>query len=414
MVKDSKQRIVITGLGVLSPIGIGRRRFWDALIHGKNGVQDITLFDTSLYKTHKGGEVKNFNPQRYIRRIRIPSSCRSTQLAIAASRLALDDAGVKKDFLDSESERIGVIVGSTSIDSNLGEEYVLRFSGKKYKALPKKLATTLNWMTVGPALSISREFGISGLSMSIPAACAAGNYCIAYAYDLLRTGRLDMVLAGGTDSMNKLVFSGFNSFFAMAPTRCQPFDKNRKGLIVGEGAGILVLETLEHARKRKAHIYGEILGYGLGCDAYHPTRSHPEGIEGVKTIRTALKNARLKPSDIDYINAHGTGTISNDKTETKIIKKVFGRRAKRIPVSSIKSMIGHSMGAASAIEAVACALVVEKNIIPPTINYDTPDPECDLDYVPNKARKREVRTVLSNSFAFGGNIGVLLIGKYHA
>lgn len=407
------RRVVITGLGVVSPIGIGKKEFWNALIEGKNGIGDVRSFDTSLYRTHKGGEVKDFNPNNYIRNIELPSCCRSTQLALAASKLAIDDAGLTDKFLLCNREIIGVIIGSTTADSKLAEKYGLIWSKKGYKNTPEKLVRTLNWLTVGIANSISREFGISGLSIAIPTACAVGNYTIGYAFDLLKTNRLDVVLAGGTDSMNQIVFAGFNRLRAMAPDKCQPFDRNRKGLIVSEGAGMLILEILEHAKKRKANIYAEVLGYGLGCDAYHSTSPHPEGIGAIRAIKMAFKNAKIITQDIDYINAHGTGTITNDRIETKIIKKVFGKRAKKIPVSSIKSMLGHTMGATSSIEAIACSLVVKYDIIPPTINYETPDPECDLDYVPNKARRQKVNIALSNAFGFGGNIGVLLIGKYN-
>lgn len=408
------QRIVITGLGVVSPIGIGREEFWKNLVKGKDGVSDVKLFDTSLYKTHRGAEVKNFHPQDYIRRISLPSCCRSAQLAVAASRLAASDAGLTEDFIASVSDRIGVIIGSTTVDPSLGEEYVRIWAKEGYSKIPESLVRThFDWFTAGLANSVACELGFRGLSMSIPTACAAGNYTIGYAFDLLEAGRLDIVFAGGSDPMNQLVFAGFNRFRAMAPDKCMPFDLERKGLIVGEGSGILVLETLEHALKRKAHVYAQVLGYGIGCDAYHPTGLHPEGKGVVAAIDMALKKAKIDIREIDYINAHGTATPLNDKIETKVIKKIFGRRAKAIPVSSIKSMIGHTMGAASAIEAAACALIVEENIIPPTINYKTPDPDCDLDYVPNKARRQKVDIALSNSFGFGGNIGVLLIKKFY-
>ncbi|MEW6101547.1 MAG: beta-ketoacyl-[acyl-carrier-protein] synthase family protein [Candidatus Omnitrophota bacterium] len=409
-----KRRVVITGLGVVSPIGNGKERFWDALVRGENGVKKIRSFDTRLYKTHYGGEVKDFKPEKYIRNIKVPSYCRSTQLAMVASRLAVEDSGMGKVLEEkAERERCGVIVGSTTQDPKLGERYVLIWAKRGYENTPVQLTKTLNWFTVGLANSIARELNISGLSMSIPAACAAGNYTIGYAFDLIKAGRLDTVLAGGTDPMNQLVYAGFNRLMAMAPQKCQPFDRNRKGLIVSEGAGVLVLEELEHARRRKAGIYAEVISYGLGCDAYHSTGLHPEGLGIINAVKMALGRAGLNITDIDYINAHGTGTPLNDRIETKVIKKIFGSRAKKIPISSIKSMIGHTMGAASAIEAVACSLIIRYGIIPATINYVTPDPECDLDYVPNRPRKQKVSIVLSNSFGFGGNIGVLVIGRFN-
>ncbi|MFH1414140.1 MAG: beta-ketoacyl-[acyl-carrier-protein] synthase family protein [Candidatus Omnitrophota bacterium] len=412
MVRNSKQRIVITGLGVLSPIGIGRKKFWDNLIKGKNGIGEIKSFDASSYRTHKGGEIKDFSPAVYIHNIKLPSYCRSTQLALAASRLAVEDANLDEKFFSKNKERIGVIIGSVTADSKMGEKSASLWKNAEYIKTPKNLGGNFNWLTVGIANSIARELKISGLSMGIPTACPSGNYTIGYALDLIRMGRLDIVMAGGTDSMNQLVFAGFNSLFVMDPEKCRPFDRDRKGLVVSEGSGVVVLESLEHAKKRDANIYAEVLGYGLSCEPYHDTGLHPNGLGMARAVRMALDEAQISTKEIGYINAYGVGIPVHDKVETKVIKKVFGKRAKQIPVSSIKSMIGYTMGAASAIEAIACALVMKEGIIPPTINYKTPDPECDLDYVPNKARKQKVNTILSHSFGFGGNTTALLIGRF--
>ncbi|MFH1413618.1 MAG: beta-ketoacyl-[acyl-carrier-protein] synthase family protein [Candidatus Omnitrophota bacterium] len=415
MAAPNDRRVVITGLGVLSPIGIGRKKFWSNLIKGKNGVKEIKSFDASRYRTHKGGEVKDFNPEKFIKKVKLPSFCRSAQLALSAARLAIDDAGLEENDLSWDKDRTGVIIGSTTVDPRLGEKYALVWAKRGYKNTPKNTINDVNvdFLTVGPACCICSEFSISGLSLSLPAACAAGNYTIGYGFDLVESGRLDIVLAGGTDPMNQLVFGGFNSFLSMDPEKCRPFDLTRKGLVVSEGSGVVVLEELGHAKKRGADVYAEVLGYGFNCDAYHTTGFHPDGLGAVRAAEMAFTRAQISPDDIDYINAHGTATALNDKIETRAIKKIFGKRAKKIPVSSIKSMIGHTMGAASAIEAVACSMVVKEDIIPPTINYHTPDPECDLDYVPNVARRQKVNTVLSNSFGFGGYVGMLLIGKFN-
>ncbi|MFH1413612.1 MAG: beta-ketoacyl-[acyl-carrier-protein] synthase family protein [Candidatus Omnitrophota bacterium] len=412
MVASKKSRVVITGLGIVSPIGIGKSIFWNNLIKGKDGIKNIESFDTTLYRTHKGGEVGHFIPKKYIRRIRLPTYCRGTQFALAASRLAVDDAGLDEQLLQDSKDRVGVIIGSATADAKMGEKSALFWHGAGYRNTPKNLGGSFNWLTVGIANSIARELNISGLSMSIPTACPSGNHVIGYALDLIRMGRLDIVLAGGTDPMNQLVFAGFNSLFVMDPQRCRPFDRERKGLVVSEGSGVVVLESLEHAKKRNTNIYAEVLGYGLSCEPYHDTGLHPSGLGMVRAVRMALHEAQISSNEIGYINAYGVGIPVHDKVETKAIKKVFGKRAKQIPVSSIKSMIGYTMGAASTIEAIACALVIKEGIIPPTINYKTPDPECDLDYVPNRARKQKVNTILSHSFGFGGNTTALLIGRF--
>jgi 3-oxoacyl-[acyl-carrier-protein] synthase II len=253
-------------------------------------------------------------------------------------------------------------------------------------------------------------FKFTGDNWVIPTACAAGNYSIGYAFDLIRTDRRSTMLAGGADPLSKLAFMGFNRLFAMAPDRCQPFDKNRKGMMLGEGGGVLLIESLDHAEKRGATIYAEILGYGLSCDAFNMTIPSEKGV--AKVMERAIKNSGISKKDVGYISAHGTGTGLNDKTESAAIRDVFGADAADIPVSSIKSMLGHTMGAASALEAISCCLAVRDGILPPTMNYETPDPECGLDYVANKARKKAIKIALNNSFAFGGNNACVAFGKY--
>jgi len=245
----------------------------------------------------------------------------------------------------------------------------------------------------------------------IPTACAAGNYALAHAFDTLRAGRTDLMLAGGADAFSRITFTGFAQLGAIAPEICQPFDRCRKGMIPGEGAGVLVLESLDHAKRRGARIYGEVIGYGLSCDAHHMTAAHPNGEGAVRAMTQALEQSGIKPEDISYISAHGTGTPTNDRLETLAVKSVFKQAAYSIPISSIKSMLGHTMGAASAIEAAVCALAIHHNRIPPTINWETPDPDCDLDYVPNSARAHEVRIAMNNAYAFGGNNASLILKR---
>jgi 3-oxoacyl-[acyl-carrier-protein] synthase II len=257
---------------------------------------------------------------------------------------------------------------------------------------------------------VAREFNLHGPNMMFSTACAAGNYAIGYGFDLIRLGRSDIILAGGAEPLSKVAFTGFNQFSAVAPERCQPFDKNRKGMMVAEGAGILILESLENALKRNANIYAEILGYGLSCDAEHMTYPSSDGV--VECMKKAMRESGITKEDVDYISAHGTGTLANDRAECAAIKEVFGPRYKKIPINSIKSMLGHTMGAASALEAIVCALVVKNDILPPTINFETPDPECDIDCVPNQARKHIVNIALNNSYAFGGNNACLVIKKF--
>jgi 3-oxoacyl-[acyl-carrier-protein] synthase II len=400
------KRIVVTGLGVVSSIGIGKKDFWDALIHGKSGISKITAFDTSAYPTHNGGEVKDFNPLGFIPPERIKVMGRASCLAIGAAGLAINDAGVNLVGLDRQ--RLGVVIGTT-----MGESQILEKINEAWvKQGEEKIAS--EWLPRYPcnviSSNVAMEFDLRGPNFVIPTACAAGNYCIGYAADLIKKGSADIVLAGGTDAFSRIAFIGFNRLLAIAPEKCQPFDKNRKGMMVGEGAAVLVLEREDHALKRKAEIYAEVLGYGLSCDAHHMTAPHASGI--AMAIKNSLRNSNIRPEDVDYVNAHGTGTPANDRAECLAIKEVFGDYAKKVAVSSIKSMLGHTMGAASAIEAAACCLAVKNDIIPPTINYETPDPECDIDCVPNICRKQKVSIALNHASAFGGNNASVVFRKF--
>jgi len=402
------KRVVITGLGMITPIGSGKETFWNALTAGVSGVDEVTCIDTTGYKVHKGCEVKNFNYSDYIKNGVLKKIGKGSQFAISATQLAIADA--KLDLSQVDLKRMGVSVGTTAGEIQILEKvnYIRHRDGEDNVDPDLFLLHPCNNI---PA-SVAIEFGLKGPNTIIPTACAAGNYAVGHAYDLIKFGRVDVMIAGGSDPFSNVAFTGFARLGAIAPEICQPFDKNRKGMMVGEGAGILVMESLDHALKRNAEIYAEIIGYGLSCDAYHITIPHPDGEGVISAMVKALKSANLRPEDVQYISAHGTGTPANDRAETISIKKVFGEKPENLAISSIKSMIGHTMGAASVIETITCALVVQNDIIPPTINYVTQDPECDLDYVPNVMREQEVNVALNNAHAFGGNNSCLVIKKF--
>ncbi|KPK30670.1 MAG: hypothetical protein AMK70_13755 [Nitrospira bacterium SG8_35_1] len=399
------RRVVVTGLGIISSVGIGKDDFWKSILQGKSGISRVTSFDTEELRCHFAGEIKNFNPEDFIPRRKIPFLGSTSQLSIAATSLALQDAGFSGK--KNNGCRTGVFIGTTMGEKPL-EESVDVWVKEGYEKLSK--VKVLQCSANNISANISIHFKLDGPSYLIPTACAAGNYAIGYGFDFIKRGDLDYAIVGGADAFSALAFIGFHRIYAMASEKCQPFDRNRKGMLVGAGAAILFLESLESALRRNADIYAEIPGYGISCDAFHMTASKAEGIG--KAMLNALKSACIDKDEVDYINAHGTGTQGNDKTECAAIKRVFKERYKSIPVSSIKSMLGHPMGAASAIEAAACCLSVKNNYIPPTINFETPDPQCDIDCVPNKARVKRVNVALNNGFAFGGNNSCLVIKKY--
>lgn len=398
-----RRRVVITGVGVVSSVGIGKDEFWKNITAGRSGISEVTVFDTSSFDTHNGGEVKGFDPSRFLRADSAERMGRASQFAVAAAKMALADAGLREESL--RRSRTGVVVGTTMAETQKLEE----MDRVWLEAGGDKVSPHLIPQYPGNSLSacIGYEFGTMNTVLAIPTACSAGNYTIGYAYDLIRTGRADLVFAGGSDAFSKVAFTGFNRLFAVAPLRCQPFDKNRKGMMVGEGAGILALESLDSATARKAPVYAEVLGYALSCDAHHMTAPSADGI--AKVMEKALANAGIEAQEVDYVSAHGTGTPANDKAECEALKRIFGGAGKGVCTSSIKSMLGHTMGAASAIEAIACCLSITRSTIPPTINYETPDPECDVDCVPNSSRAKDVRVALNNSLAFGGNNACLAL-----
>lgn len=401
----NRKRVVITGVGVVSSIGLGKDDFWNSLIAGKSGISEVDAFDTSEHANHYAGQIKNFKPEEFINKRKIKLIGRASQLAIAAAKLAMEDAGVYKSK-DLDYKSSAVIIGTTSGEIQELEKIDVIWVKEKMETM--NLWPILLYPENNIISHLSREFKFMGINRLFTTACASGNYAIGYGFDLLQLGKAKFIIAGGTDAFSYISFTGFSQLKAMAPKICQPFDKNRKGMLLGEGAGILILETLESALKRNANIYAEVLGYGLSCDANHMANPQAEGI--ARCIKQTLLNSSLFPADIDYICAHGTGTRNNDKAESLAIKEVFGN--KKIPTSSIKSMLGHTMGAASAIEAIACCLAIKNEVIPPTINYETPDPDCELDCVPNTARIQKINVVLNNGFAFGGNNSCLALRKF--
>jgi 3-oxoacyl-[acyl-carrier-protein] synthase II len=401
------RRVVITGVGLLTPIGTGKEVFWNALIAGESGVRPVTSFDTSAFPVHKGGEVLDFEPGKFIKRRPPESMGRGSQLAIAAAGMAVEDAGIR--LSDYSRNRVGVSMGTTSGEPQIVEQYNDVRKHQGLEAMPKDLAPKYPCHVIPGNVAV--EFDVHGPCLMIPTACAAGNYAIGYGFDMIRTGRTDLMLAGGADPFSRITYMGFARLGAIAPERVQPFDKNRQGMVPGEGAAVLVLEPLEAARARGAHIYAEVLGYGVSCDSYHMTAAHPQGDGAMRAMANAMRESGVTIDHIDYISAHGTGTPTNDRVESLAVRRLFGPRADKVPMSSIKSMLGHCMGAASAIEAVACALAVHTGVVPPTINYEVQDPDCDLDYVPNQARRIEPRIVLNNAYAFGGNNASLCIAR---
>ena len=411
---EAPKRCVITGIGLVTPIGLGKDAFWQALSAGKSGISRITQFDCSNMPVKIAGEVKDFNPEEFMGRKQAKRSDRATQLAIGASQLAIKDSGVN---LEEERERMHVIIGSGAGGLAFGEEQVKAFLEKG----PEKISPYLSIITFSAALSsmVSLELGIKGPSISISTGCPAGTDAIGYGFMAIRKGEAEIVLAGGAEAPLRPVL--IHSFYAMRalslrndePERAsRPFDAKRDGFVIGEGAGMVILEELEHALKIGANIYAEVIGYASTNDAYHMTAPAPDGDSAAQCFRLALAEAGVRPADVDYINPHGSSTPLNDRAETMVIKKAFGEDAYKIPVSSTKSMLGHSIGATGAVEAIVCALAITANYIPPTINYEFPDPECDLDYVPNKGRQAKVDIAFTNSFGFGGKNSALVIKRY--
>jgi 3-oxoacyl-[acyl-carrier-protein] synthase II len=406
---DNGARVVITGLGVISPIGSGKEKFWRALISGTRGVGVIESFDSTSFIAHHGCEVKGFDSESFPILSKLSHMGKASQFAAAAARMALEDAAVTDR--DMAAGRCGVSLGTTGGEIQVMEKIYNSLAGGIAREEIDKQAFSLFPCDVIPA-NVASFFNISGPIMIFSNACAASNYAIGYAYEQIRRGKVDMMLAGGVETFSRTTFTGFCRMNAVAPDVCRPFDKNRKGLILGEGGAILILESLRSALARGARVYVEITGCGMSCDSFHLTSPDPSGRGMVSAMAEALAMAGLRREDIDYICAHGTGTPINDKIETLAIKKLFGDHAYKLSISSIKGMIGHTMGAASAIEAAACALAVSRDVVPPTINYQTKDPQCDLDCTPNTRKETRIERAMNNAFAFGGENTCIILTKY--
>jgi 3-oxoacyl-[acyl-carrier-protein] synthase II len=398
-----RRRVVITGIGVVSSIAFGVDAFADALKQGKSGISPIRGFDTKGFPHFMAGEIHDFDAGAWLKRLD-PSTCgRTSQFAAVAARMAVEDSQIDPEQLSRSTA--GSCVGTTAGESQLVERLTAEWlergpAGMTSALMPQVSAGRL-------AIAVNRELAISGDAMTVSTACSAGNYAIGYGYDLIQTGEADHMLCGGADSVSRWVHAGFYRLGAIAPAMCQPFDKNRKGILTGEGSGMVMLESLESAKARGAQIYAEVLGYGLNCDAHHMVA--PDAGSIAACIRRAHANAGIRPDQVQYICAHGTGTKTNDAVETLAIRDVFGSQPPVI--SSIKSMLGHTMGAASAIGAIACALAITRGFIPPTINFSDADPECPIDCVANEARDAELNVVQNNGFAFGGNNAITMLGR---
>ncbi|WZL74811.1 beta-ketoacyl-ACP synthase II [Clostridiaceae bacterium 35-E11] len=409
------KRVVVTGVGAITPIGTGKEKFWEALKAGKSGIGKITKFDATNYPTKIAGEVKDFDPMDYIDKKEARRMDRFTQYGVATTKLAIEDAHLDVEKIDAN--RFGVVLGS-----GIGGIETLE---KEYEKLMEKGPNRVSPFFIPMMISnigagqISMTFGAKGPNTTVVTACASATNAIGDAFKIIQRGDADVMITGGAEaSITPLSVAGFCSMKALstrndAPEKAsRPFDKDRDGFVMGEGSGILILEELEHAINRGAHIYAEIVGYGMSADAYHITAPAPEGEGAARAMKNAIQDANISPENIDYINAHGTSTPFNDKFETMAIKSVFGEHAYKLAVSSTKSMTGHLLGAAGGIEAIACSLAIAEDFIPPTINYTTPDEECDLDYVPNEGRSTKVCYALSNSLGFGGHNASIIFKKY--
>ena len=408
-------RVVITGLGAVTPVGNDVPTTWEALLAGRSGVDRIRRFDPSELRTQFAAEVKDFDPTKYMSRREARRFDRFTHFALAAATEAVADAGL--DMASEDPSEVGVLVGSgVGGISTLLEQFSLMQRRGSRRVSPFLIPAL---MMNGAAGQIAITFGLQGPNLAVASACASGAHAIGEAAAIIRRGDAQIMLAGGSEAgIVPIAIAGFNVMGAIStrnddPQRAsRPFDADRDGFVLGEGAGMVVLESLEHAQARGARIYGELLGYGATSDAFHITAPAEDGKGAAMAMQKALEHAGIPPTAVDYINAHGTSTLLNDASETTAIKAVFGEHAYRLAVSSTKSMIGHLLGAAGAVEAIFCLLALRDQMLPPTINYETPDPACDLDYVPNVARQAKVNVVMSNSFGFGGHNAVLVFGRF--
>jgi len=411
-----KRRVVVTGMGVVAPNGIGINNFWDSLVHGRSGIKAIDKFDVSSYPSKIGGEVEEFEPIDYISPKTARRMDRFSQFGVVCSKMALMDSTIDLEQIRQDS--VGVAVGSSVGGNPQAEDQYAIFLEKGLNRVNPLLSTRF---FIGSCMNnICMELGIHGPCFSISTGCATGGDNIGFAFNMIREGKSDLMLAGAAETpLSPLTFGSFCIIGILStkndpPHRTpKPFDKYRDGIVLSEGGAVLILEELHHALNREAKIYAEIIGFGTTHDAYHLTQPEPDGLQAERAIRIALGDADVEPEDIDYICAHGSGTILNDKIETHVVKRIFKNKSKSVLISSIESMIGHPLGAAGALKIAAAACAIRYGIVPPTINYEHPDPECDLEYIPNKSIRKDLNVVVSNSFSFGGKNSVLVLKKFY-
>jgi 3-oxoacyl-[acyl-carrier-protein] synthase II len=409
----SERRVVITGIGVVSPVGNDLASFWESLKGGRSGIGSISAFDTEKFDCKIAGEVRGYDPTPFYKTPKdVRRTDRYTQFAVGAAKMSLDDSGL--DLASIDLDRTGVMIGSgvgglATMETQVGQ----MLTKGPDRTSPFMIPMMISNMASG---FISMEHGLRGPNMAIVTACATANHCMGEAWRIIKFGDADIILAGGSEACIVPVgIAGFAAMRALSlrndePQRAsRPFDKERNGFVMGEGAGVIILEEYEHAKKRGAKIYCELAGYGLTADAYHMSAPMPDGEGAARCMHMAMKHAKVNPQDVDYINAHGTSTPIGDACETKAVKRAFGDSAHKVAVSSTKSMTGHLLGAAGAVEMAACVMAMRDGVLPPTINLENPDPECDLDYVPNKAREKKVKVAISNSFGFGGHNSSVVI-----
>ncbi len=396
------EKVVVTGLGVITSLGIGKEEFWNSLIWGREGINEISSFDTTKYRCKKGREIQRFISPSYLKRRN-----KTSQLLLICVEEALGDAKLN---LDKENkEIIGVVIGTALGGILSGEKIHNALKNNQYRGIKSLL---LEYPLHKCAEYIRDRFNLMGNIVTISNACTSSSNAIGYAYNLIRYRKADIMIVGGVDTLSQFVFSGFNSLRILTEDKCRPFDKKRDGLVLSEGAGVVILEKLRHALQRGVNIYAEVIGYSNTCDAYYISAPDKNGEEAYQSIKIALKEAKLKIKDIDYIHLHGGGTVYNDKMECTAIRKAFKFYSEKIPVGAIKAMTGYTLGASGIIDGITCMLIMKNNFIPPIINYETPDPECSLNFVTNKGEKREVEITLSLSSGFGGSNVVIIFKKY--
>lgn len=408
MLSCSGPRIAVTGMGVVSVIGTGYAAFWQAALSGRSGFSPVRLFDTAAYRCHIAAEVRDFDPAQHLTPTETATLGRQSQMALAAARMAVADAGI--DLRHQDRHKIACAAGLLVAEPVMHQHLVEQLDNRAPMTDLSPQPYAFPWTS--PAASVVRALDLEGPCQSVYCACAGGNYALAWGCELIRQGVAGMALIGGAEAFNQATFTGFHQWRSLAPERCQPFCKGRKGLIVGEGAAFMVIEPVETALANGRNIHARVLGHGLSCDAHHLTAPHPDGEGAARAVRAALADAGLTPEHIDYVSAHGTGTEANDRIETRLLKEIFGSHSRDLVISSIKSMIGHPMGAASAIEAIVCCLAVSRDQVPPTMHLDDPDPACDLDYAANRAVAKPIRCAMNNAFGFGGINAVVIFGKH--